>query len=261
MHPSIHPLQTARVIKKGHRHGVGEHPLRGGRIGGSVEPCQRRQRAKISQSEIAGYAEHRGIEVMRGAVDAAEECRQLELADGHIEPGVLQACLHHLLQRRLAAAHGEELEADPRPDGARRSWTPGDGGHRKIARGRWRHRAESRRAEAVDVAVNQLPAIDGIAQGTPDVKPVERRPPGVEDDAVGHEQWIAHHLEIRVAANELGVGGLNAGEVELTGGERRQLGRRLIHHHNDEPLQTRRSTQRRGEGGVRGEDPAAVRLV
>ena len=55
--------------------------------------------------------EHRRVEVVGRPVYSREKRRQLELADDDLESRAPELRLHHLLQRRLAAADRQQLEA------------------------------------------------------------------------------------------------------------------------------------------------------
>src|SRR3954471_13457846 len=110
------------------------------------------------------------------AVHASKKGGKLELANREIEAGTPEPGLHHLLQRRFSAANGEKLKPDSpglrQPSAGRRRR------NRKIVWHRGRYRPLSGRPESVDIALDQLRAIDGLAQGAPDCQPVERRAPG-----------------------------------------------------------------------------------
>ena len=138
------------------------------------------------------------------------------LPDHDLEPGARQPRLHHLLQRRLAAPDRQQLEAFRRTVQA----THGRGGaggplHGKISGHGGRHRSHSGRAETVQIALHDLIAIDRLVHQPTGGNIVERRPPGVEHDAVGEEEREAPHLESRIAAHKRGVRRLDPGEVEL----------------------------------------------
>ena len=118
-------------------------------------------------------------------------------------------------------------------------------------------------AASISTENGDLPQLERTSDGmtAADFSPVERRTPGVEHDALGPEQREADHGEIGIPTNELRVGRLNAGEIELAGCQRGQLGGGLVHDDHDEPIEPGRASECRGKVGVGLEDPASVMLV
>src|SRR5438128_1625460 len=251
------------MVEEGDGERIPEQALRPRGIGGGVQPRQLGEGRQVAESRIARRAEHRRREVPLPAVHPREERRELELPDRDVEAHGSEPGLNHLLERRLAAPDGEQLERDapaaeqpPRGVGLR-----GDRTHRHIAGNRRWHGAVRDRAEAVQVPVDDLAAIERERDGEPHAGVAERRDAGVEHDPVRIEQWVVDNRERRVLADERGVRWLDAGEVDLARGERGELGRRLVHDHHDKPLERRRSPQGSREVRVGGEHPAAARLV
>src|SRR5256885_13984022 len=96
---------------------------------------------KVPESRIPRRAGHRALKVAPPRVHPIEECRVLELPDRDVEAHGGEAGLDHLLERRLAAPHGEGVERDApgaQPP-ARRGGVEGERGPRegpRDARGR-----------------------------------------------------------------------------------------------------------------------------
>ena len=101
----VHSLKAAGVIEEGDGQRVGEQALRRRRVGRRLDAGECRQGSEIAEPKIAGGADDSGVEVMR-AIDSRKKSLQLQLANREIESGAPQACLHHLLQGSLTAAHG-----------------------------------------------------------------------------------------------------------------------------------------------------------
>ena len=115
VHPSVHPLQPSSVVQHDHGERIGEHPLRPSRIGRGGEARDGGERSEIREPRVARHTEDGGIEVVRGPVHPRQKGGQLELADPGVHAGAPQASLDHLLERRLTAADGQQLEPEWRP--------------------------------------------------------------------------------------------------------------------------------------------------
>ena len=120
----------------------------------------------------------------------------------------------------------------------------------------------------VSVAYDGEEALASVQEDVPDLILLDWMLPLMSGIEVCHQlrrQTITANLPIIMltARGEEGdrVRGLDAGEIELPRGERCELGRRLVHHHDDESLEPRRPSQGGRKVAVGGEDPAAVRLV
>ena len=116
-------------------------------------------------------------------------------------------------------------------------------------------------AEPVQVPVNDLLAVERERDGASHHQVVERRLPRVEHDADRKDLGVVEHRERGVLAHERRMGRLDAREVDLSRRERGELRGRLVHHDHDEAVEPWGAAERRREGGIGGEHPAAMGLV
>src|SRR4051794_2503516 len=121
MHSPVHALNAPRMVEKRDRHGVGKEALRRNGILRRGHAGERREWLKIAEAEIAGDAQHGGVEIVGWAVDPREECGELELANGDVEADAAEAGLDQLFERALAGADGQELYPSARGRIANRS--------------------------------------------------------------------------------------------------------------------------------------------
>src|SRR6266849_5311474 len=262
-HPAVHPLHAPRMVQERDGKRVAEEPLRPRGIRRGTHTRQLGEGRQVAEAGIARRADHRRAEVPLTAVYPREERRELELPDRDVEAHGGQPGLNHLLERPFTASDGEQLEGDTpaaqQPAGRVRG--RGNRAHRRVPGNARRHGTVSHRAEAEEIAVDDLAAIERERDGEPHFGVVERRRARVEHDPVRHDQRIVEHGERGVVADERGMRRLDAREIDFARRERGELGSRLVHHDDEEALERRRSAQGGREIRVGGEHPAPARLV